>query len=388
MKIAHLTANEKFTDLAARQFEEASPHSNYFYIFCDNEIDNRAHFAQEHCNAIAISSHISLEKLSRELADFDLIVFHSLYYKCARLALCLPKKQKLLWIFWGSEIYNDITQADKDSCGPITSRTWRYTPLQVFSRKAKRLSDTLLKPITRKKQQKLSLGELKEIVQRMNYIGSFIDEDIERIKQYITITAKPFRFSYSDIEQITTGSNDRTALGTNIFLGNSATYSNNHLETFSILSTLNLNGKKIICPLSYGDAQYKKIILHKGAELLGQSFSPLTSFMTLEEYNEILLGCPIAIMGHYRQQAVTNMVSLLWFGCKLYLSNKNPCFDYFKRIGLVLCSIEYDLTPANTLWDTPLSEGEITTNRNILIRELSHSNNVSQLKQELETIQL
>ena len=47
--------------------------------------------------------------------------------------------------------------------------------------------------------------------------------------------------------------------GRNILLGNSASDTNNHLDAFEALRKLDLDGRKIITPLSYGNANYRNV---------------------------------------------------------------------------------------------------------------------------------
>lgn len=385
MKIAHLTANEKFTDLSARQFEEASPESNHYFIFCEDDISTRAQYAIENCHAQRIDSQYPTTKLLEELSQFDLIVFHSLYHKFARLALALPREQRLLWIFWGSEVYNDYAEADKANCGTQTARLWRYKPTQVIARRLKQWSDQLLTKIQATRSIKLSDKELVQIIQRMDYVGSFMDEDIQKIREYISFDAKAFWFSYSDLSQLTVGMQGKQLRGNGILFGNSATYSNNHLEVIQQLSHLDLSDHKIICPLSYGDIQYRDLILNQ-AQTLGSSFHPLTDFMSLEEYNQILLTCPVAIMGHYRQQAVTNIMALIWLGTRLYLSERNPVYHYLKRIGIELYSIEQDLQASNSHWNQALSQDSIQHNKQVIEQELAHTRVIQQLRSSLQEV--
>src|SRR5699024_9686212 len=56
----------------------------------------------------------------------------------------------------------------------------------------------------------------------------------------------------------------------NILLGNSASFTNNHLEAIDWLSDLDLTGRKVIIPLNYGNPKLAKNIEEYAIEKLGK----------------------------------------------------------------------------------------------------------------------
>lgn len=72
------------------------------------------------------------------------------------------------------------------------------------------------------------------------------------------------------------------------------------------------------------------------------------------------------IMAHYYPQAQGNIITGLWLGMKVYLSNKNMTYHYFKRIGCYVYSIENDLKRSNKELYEPETEEKIRHNRQIL----------------------
>src|SRR5690606_19822669 len=117
---------------------------------------------------------------------------------------------------------------------------------------------------------------------------------------------------------------------------NSNSLENNHLEVFDLLKNVELPTEmNLIVPLSYGnDVNYKTTVLGIGENLFGHRFLPLIHFMTREQYMDTLATCSAAVFYHFRQQAMGNILALLYLGARVYLCQKNPLFHYFNRIGV------------------------------------------------------
>ena len=135
----------------------------------------------------------------------------------------------------------------------------------------------------------------------------------------------------------------------NIWIGNSCTLTNNHLEVFSLIprGLCNINDYKIVVPLSYTsflgieeEGKLDKIIINKGIEMFGERFKPITEFMPYSEYVKLMSTCSIFIFGVKRQQAVGNIRIALSCGGCVFLDKINPVYKHFKNIGLVVYPLE------------------------------------------------
>ena len=195
-------------------------------------------------------------------------------------------------------------------------------------------------------------------------------------------------FTYGCLEDILGINFDKNVSnGKNILVGNSGDISNNHLYIFDKLSKLNLKGRKVFVPLSYsGSEDYKNHIIKKGKELLGDNFFPITSFMSREEYNLMLLSCNTLIFNHIRQQGVGNIITLGYLGAKIYLNKKSPVFEFYKNEKITLFEIN-ELT--NKSLDYKLTDSEIIKNRKLFLKLYSKLNvqlKVNQLFEILNNI--
>ncbi len=156
--------------------------------------------------------------------------------------------------------------------------------------------------------------------------------------------------------------------GNNILIGNNAYYTNNHLDAFEMVHKLGSEGKKIICPLSYGYPWYRELVVRRGRDLFGDSFIPLTDFMPMKDYFDLIGSCSIVIMNQLRQQGMGSISAMLYLGARVFLQPMNPAYQAYKKDGVELFSIE----EAEVHWGPyrQMDEEAIVKNRNIINRRL------------------
>ncbi|WP_027397422.1 TDP-N-acetylfucosamine:lipid II N-acetylfucosaminyltransferase [Anaerovibrio lipolyticus] len=119
-----------------------------------------------------------------------------------------------------------------------------------------------------------------------------------------------------------------------ITLGNSATQENNHREAFALLKHLVREKVRICVPLSYGEEHYRLEVIQCGKEILGDIFYPMCKFIPFGQYLQYLANCDVGIYNNDRQQALGNIIALLYFGRKVYIRQNTSMASFFKRIGI------------------------------------------------------
>lgn len=130
---------------------------------------------------------------------------------------------------------------------------------------------------------------------------------------------------------------DETYLGDRplrILLGNSADPTNNHIDACKFLLKTIPVGKKIICPLSYGESVYSCIFQQWAKKHLQEQFFPITDFMSRKDYIDFLNKMDIVFMYHNRQQAVGNIITALVLGKPIFLKTSNPVYAMLKNMGI------------------------------------------------------
>ncbi|WP_442844795.1 TDP-N-acetylfucosamine:lipid II N-acetylfucosaminyltransferase [Leeuwenhoekiella sp. H156] len=337
-KIVHIAPDEKFINSAYDQFEAILPDQNLFLILVNQTAVTPLNYVSLKKNMRIESASIKNAKvIAKKLQSVRYVVFHSFSYQASIIANRLPKETIIIWLLFGYEIYNNPL---------IINPSKLYGDLTI---KLNDNKDSLWKQLLRIPYFRIFKGtrspnnECLFAMRRTSFIGLPYKEEYEFIKKKIdNAKLSFFKFSYYPIEKMLADSQS-TVTGNSVLLGNSAFIANNHLEILDKLKDFDLKDQQVICPLSYGDNDYAQLIKEQGEKYLGSAFEPLLDFMPLHKYNSYIQSCGFAVMNHYRQQAVGNVLVMLWMGAKVFLNERNTLFDYLKRLGLFVYSINKDL---------------------------------------------
>ena len=332
LKIAHIINDEKFPDAAHSAFEAVFPCQNVFIIFSNQK---SLKFIKRISPKIYSPFYLYSRFFIQKITHADIVVFHGMDRNKLRILRALPKNTKTIWLGWGYDYY-DLTELPlhKEKTTEVVS-TAKTTAKTTAKAQLKTLIKKLIKPEPNK----------KKLINKVNVFSPVLYEDFELVKKAIpNFTPKYASWNYGTLEDdLIRGFEGKTITGNNILLGNSASYTNNHLDAFDSLSALDLNGKKIITPLSYGDIDYRNLIVSEGHKKFGDTFVPLIDFMPIDEYIAVLQSCSIVVMNHLRQQALGNIVIALYLGAKVFLDKRNPIYQFFiKNDAYIYCLEELE----------------------------------------------
>lgn len=349
-KILHLITDEKFTDNVIENFENVF-NNNVFFVLRD-------HKERSHCNIR--KSNIIFEEsdfFSSQNVDQDVttVVVHGLNYVFARLVLQLKPAIKVAWFAWGFDIYNlpkvTNTLYAPETMSYIKKADPKFTFINAI--KKNKLFRNLYYKFIKKTDDFYTVYELTH--KRIDFFCTYIKEDYNLFQKFYPNAIKYFEIGYFSINQYLAGQPDlRIGLDAcNILVGNSNSLENNHLDVFEVLAKSNLPAK-VVVPLSYGnDVKYKSVVLERGKKSLGEQFYPLLDFMDRDKYLNLLSNCSAAVFYHYRQQAMGNILALLYMGIRVYLSRRNPVYHYLKRIGIIIFDFDEDFSVyKNTVLET------------------------------------
>lgn len=329
-KIIHVMVDEKFNDMAIRQFEEAEPGIHEYLIVSSTRAFTKSPLAKK----------TTVEELMPELTRPDVIgvVFHSMPSRHYRLLRYIPDGKCVAWIGWGFDYYSLLKQEDEES--RILSKT-----RQLQSPPVKRLARCILKPFLQKIRLIKNGGGISDL-ERVDLFSPVLDIEYEMVCRCVPLRADYIPWNYGtaedDLSPLGEGGVGR---GRNILAGNSATATNNHIELFeAIRDQLDLTGRKVVVPLSYGDNYYRRKVIERGEVLLGDAFLPLIDFMPKLQYQETIQSCGFVMMNHLRQQALGNIFMGMLIGAKIFLNKKNPLTSWLTSRGAVVGAInELDL---------------------------------------------
>jgi len=359
--LIHICNDEKFINSAIEQFESAFPHNNSFYIVSSFYQDT---FKYVKNNKIT-KSISEPDLLNLELNENDIIILHSLCPTFYDFVCKQNRKIKIICIFFGYEIYNDVYL--NNFLDIYDNETIRKCNLNPPSWIYKIKEFIKLKTIF--KDHKYSLKRKLNALERVNYFGIPYIEEYNKVSELTKIQKKQFIFWYYPIENIIDINAPIHLAKSKMLIGHSGTMTCNHLDVFLKLQDINFKMESLVLPLNYGDIEYIELVKKVASQYFQQNVIFLESFMPLDEYNLILSSIKVAILNNKRQQAIGNTIALLWFGAKVFLSEKNTFFHFLKRNKIIVFSYENELNL--DLLKNGLSMEEIKYNRQLLLENLN-----------------
>jgi dTDP-N-acetylfucosamine:lipid II N-acetylfucosaminyltransferase len=367
MKILHLAPYEKkFVLVAAEIFDSCKEIENSFRIITANVSDAKIFFAnQKNVRVVNKLLYPYSKALNEDLAWCDCLVVHFMDGIKAKIIMRAPKHLPVVWSGWGGDYYDLLPQGVDNQLGDETRRL-----VKMLNRKIGWTLPQLIQKfkniVTVVINHALYTLWLKKAIKRVDYFSAPFPEDFDLLRSHF---GNDFRPSYT---QVFYGSVERTYVpgvesvyGNNILVGNSATAPNNHLEVFKMLSQLDLGDRKIVAPLSYGDADYRAAIISQGHALFGARFQPIVEFMPLDQYNTLIAQCSIVVMGHRRQQGGGNTVTQLYKGAKVFLDDVSTVYQYLKNRGAFVYTLHDLQTGGASVFD-PLSDEQKLKNQEVL----------------------
>jgi hypothetical protein len=304
----------------------------------------------------------------------DIILFHSLFFG-ASLVPFVSRNTALVWISWGQDLYKDEAEVF------ASSYPFRHSLFMPETRKWKQSRKASIKGRLRKSAKAFVRNLLRSrAIRRIQYMSTCLPYEYPVVRD-IYPHLKPFYFDYIDKP----GTVLPRCNGFNILVGNSASLNCNHLDIITALSECRVKGEKIVVPLSYaGGDEYRAAVISEGKRVFGEKFKPLTQFMTIDEYAEILRSCGFAVMGFLRQQATKNIQLLLHQGTKVFFYRNTDIFRFFKNSGYVVFSIEDNLNDA--VLSSLLSDTEVQRNRTLLDEHFNYGDNLRKVEDSVWTI--
>lgn len=362
-KILHLVNDEKFIGFAHESFTRETAAQSDFWVLSNTESLKHIKFS---CCLLTVNQFYTEETMAI-VNTYDLIVLHFLDVKYDRLLQNTNLQPKILWIGWGGDYYwLADTLADFHMYKPITRKL-------VSKIMGNRLVYFVSKKINRIRRKK----RLQLINKSISYFAPVLPDDYQLIKKsHPDFKPQYIQWNYGNLEEnYIRGYEDFMVTGNDILLGNSATPTNNHLDVFENLAQSNLDIHKIILPLNYGDLNYGKIIQQKAIQIFSQQACVLSDFMPYEEYMKLLQSCGNVIMGHIRQQALGNIVAMLYVGAKLYFYKDSVTYVFFKNHGFTVFTLE-ELQKSPALLDLELDREVILFHRSKLISVWGKQQNI------------
>jgi hypothetical protein len=337
MIFLHLVDDEKFIDSTIKLFEICNPGKNIYLVGIPNSEYKLKYIKTENVCA-EVKDSPAYSKYIFSLRKDDVLLVHYLDYSKAKTLAYVPKNVRIAWLAYGSEFYNSSFYKGK-LYYKHTSKIVGKDPYYIL-RKFKNIVRAPYNYFNKNSADNVFKHALKKI----DYLSTPIPEEIDLYKASIPgFNPQGIRIRFGYLE-LSLGEliHDNFDLGDNIFIGNSNTASSNHVDVFRFLQSINCIDRDVIVPLSYGGTDfYRQKVVAEGEKIFGKHFLPILGYMDKRKYiKEVLKNCRTAILFHERQQGLGNVNLLVWIGAKVFLSENNPIYSYFKRLGIEVFSLQ------------------------------------------------
>ena len=256
-------------------------------------------------------------------------------YRCCRPA------RGVLWIGWGYDYYGLLNDAfPAGLLGPATTAALLHLQPRTSlgppgAMRASELS--VARPYAKPSQAD------RQALSRIDYFSPVLEDEFRLVRRHQPgFSARYLCWNYATLEDDlappdSSGGTAQAGVGPNLLLGNSATPTNNHLEAFELIrKRIDLQGRKLVVPLSYGDPHYAELVIHVGRQQFGNAFVALRDFMARDDYIALLASCGVVVMNHRRQQALGNLLIAGQMGARCFLDPRNPLAQWLPAQGFAV----------------------------------------------------
>lgn len=350
IKILHLISDDKFIDGHIDKFKSDDFNNTFLYLKEKNT------YCGKYINWIKHINPNGYYQIIENIKSFDIIFTNGIGYKQSVFLNSLPNDcPKIFWCFFGAEIYNNPKiWNQKKLYAPITQKKIQNKSLYRLFQKIYHFRFFL-------KNGNDIHSEIKNTISICDYFTWYSKEEYELIQQNIKFNLPEFKYlpiihSIDNIKQ-------QYFKKDNILLGNSGSESNNHLDILKKIKETKCN-YRISIPFSYGIKKwYKKEIVKFINNNHQLKIRLIEDFVPYEEYILNFEEAKAAVYGSYRQMGLGNIVMCIRSGVKMYLSDKNPIYQWLKNNDVSVCSIESELRNDILVNNLQLSQDEIKKNK-------------------------
>ncbi|WP_107040071.1 TDP-N-acetylfucosamine:lipid II N-acetylfucosaminyltransferase [Brumimicrobium mesophilum] len=272
------------------------------------------------------------KKIIQLCKSSDIVVLYGLNFQKSYIANRLPKSVKVIWRFFGSELYNlipefvfsektqPILSGEKKDGFILKTKKWiRFTSIQV------------------KYRAKVKTEIKKAAFERADiFLGVFKDEYAFLKSKWNELPP----FMQIGIPTIKSSSSYTPVVSNKIILGNNRSAYNNHLDILDYIDQSKKKGNyKFLMLYNYGyKDHYTETVRSRAAEI--KEVEVIEDFMNLDKFNEIYEEADAFVMNGRRQMALGNLWEALKRNTKLYLNEKNITYKTLKEEGFVVFTID------------------------------------------------
>ncbi len=302
----------------------------------------------------------SYRKKIRKLPPVETVSFYPLDYHAAYFLKELKRLQpsvKVNWVFWSYEFYHqpELYPGHLDAFSSAYYRK-KNSLATKFLRKLKAgIKKIAGIPVYNRRLLEESRAGLQGFYsfQPQDYKNIFMSGDKPGCRYY--------PISFLTIEEMTNNLKKGDGiLSGEIMIGHAASPTANHKEIIDKLAEMKIPNNLFI-PLEYGEDDYREAIKKVATTRFANKVQFLENRLDMEAYFQRLSRISFAIFNFKSQEALGNILFLVWNGAKVFLREESSVYKQFKDWGLQVYSVDHDLNPQNL--DAALTLSAITNNK-------------------------
>lgn len=295
------------------------------------------------------------------------VIFHSFHYynvkDIAKIKEAYPNnKIKFLWIFWSHEFYQ-LPHNFKDL---YTGLSQKFLLRKYISFYVEYFMHFLKGNVTFPIYS--GLNSFEKHFSEIDMFCSFVKGDFDVVMQN-NPEVNYHSLAYLTIKDFPKFDLNFQKKNSDIMIGHAGSPILNHYEVVEKLEKFNVSNK-IVIPLSYGKKEYIELLKAKLANKNNLNIDIIEKYLPKEVYYSKLNNIGVFILNSNCQQALGNIIYLLWIGTKIFLSKHSTTYTTLIEKSFFVYSIEDEMTPDSLV---NLTESEKKHNHQLLKESLSEA---------------
>ena len=291
-------------------------------------------------------------------AAANMVVLYDLNFPKAYIANRLPNSIKVIWRFFGAELYSKIPEyVYSEQTVEASHEDNERNGLAYYKDKCILLFNNLRYRTNFNKEFE------KAAFSRVNYFLGFSDEEHRFLKEHWSQLPPFLQISYDPYTKV----NIYKKNGSKVIIGNNRSPFNNHLDIIEIIKNASLKTDfQFLMLFSYGQTtSYSKTVRAKVADV--KEIQVIEEFLPLDKLSYLYAESDALVINGYRQMAMFNIFLAIYVNTKVYLNPRNITYNWLKKEGFLIFPID-DLNVDLENNNTKLTELESIKNQQELIK--------------------
>lgn len=380
MKILHLITDHQVIERTLGVYEALFPNTGDVLVFHAQE--NTKHLS-EHKKSPRIGRGQGLSYgRSFDFTGYTQIIAHYLTMDMIDFIKSVPSGLHVTWEIYGYDLYNEFLEPLGQKL--YYSDTTKFVRYGFFRRIFPELFNRALEMRGYLyKTTKHKLAQFDYICNRVDSLQCCCSYDAKFVEDYSKRSIPSYEvFNYSLDEVLGNLKDTPFFESTGVMVGNSASFSNNHMYVLEQLKQKGVKACDFILPLSYGGSpKYVDYVEKSFIAEYHTNVKIIRNYMPLHEYNKIFMGLRSMIMSSWRQESIGTIIMGLYLGIKVFMSERSPLYKSMSDCGFCIFPIE-QATSEDLLVPLPIETKK--HNRSLVLSHYSYERFAEILRNNLK----